>query len=69
MTNEEIEAAWAELDVEPTIATRLYSLIIKGMPKDMFHLTDDESKAWDLIVADMEEQPAPEGSTYAIPNE
>lgn len=69
MTDEEVAAAWDALDVDTNTATRIYGWVIKGLPKEMFHLTEDEAKAWDLIADDLKEFPAPEGSTYAIPNE
>lgn len=62
-------AFWDTVDVTGRRVEQLYAMIIMGVPKNLVELSDDESKAWDVLVDDIKNNPAPEGSVYDIPSD
>ena len=68
MTDQELIDFWASVDVGGREIQRMFVLILGGANKDDFHLTLDESKAWDVIAQDIQNNPPPDGSIYEIPS-
>lgn len=68
MTDEELIAFWESVDVDGRRIEQMYAQIITGIPKSEVKLTPDESKAWDVIAADIDANPCPDGSEFEIPS-
>ena len=70
MTDDEMIALLAPLEVDGRAVEHIYRCIIMGLTKDQFRqMTPDEDKFWDILAQDMKDNPAPEGSFYDIPHE
>lgn len=63
------ENFWATVDVDGRRIEQIYAMILNGVPKEKAFLqSDDESKAWDVIAQDVQDNVPEEGSIIEIPN-
>ena len=69
MTTEEMIAFWKSVDIEGRRIEQIYVMVANGVDKkDAYLQNDDESRAWDVIADDMNQNPPPEGSFYDVPS-
>lgn len=69
LTTQQLIDFWKSVDVDGRRIEQIYVYILNGTPKSSVTLTPDESKAWDVIASDIDENPAPDGSEYEIPSD
>ena len=69
MTIDELIAFWKSVDVDGRRIEQLYAMVLNGVSKEKAFLqNDDESKAWDVISDDVNQNPPPKGSIIEIPS-